>query len=87
MIPVMRAIRRLRYNRTRAVRAAAVVGSLTPLLMNVMEHRQEARAPFFRVVELTDDTEDPATWGQNFPLQHGGYLKTTDQVRTKLRRQ
>src|SRR5215216_4349721 len=29
-----------------------------------------------RVVELTDDTVDPALWGKNFPLQYDGYLRT-----------
>src|SRR5688572_25062270 len=67
-----------------AVGAAALVaiGGLA-LLVNIMEHKQEAKNPFFRVVELTDDTEDPAIWGKNFPLQHDAYLKTVDQVRTK----
>ena len=53
------------------------------LLVNIMEHKQEAKNPFFRVVELTDDTEDPAVWGKNFPLQYDAYLKTVDQVRTR----
>jgi nitrite reductase (cytochrome c-552) len=39
----------------------------TALLVNIMERKQEARNPFFRVVELSDDTEDPAVWGKNFP--------------------
>jgi len=53
------------------------------LLLNIFQRKQEARNPFFRVVELTDDTVDPAIWGKNFPLQYDGYLKTTDQVRTR----
>ena len=53
------------------------------LLINIFQRKQEARNPFFRVVELTDDTADPAIWGKNFPLQYDGYLKTTDQVRTR----
>lgn len=61
-----------------------VVGGLTALLLNVLEHKQEARNPFFRVVDLTDDTEDATTWGKNFPLQYDGYTRTTDQVRTKF---
>jgi nitrite reductase (cytochrome c-552) len=35
------------------------------------------------VVELDDDTEDPAVWGKNFPLQYDAYLRTVDQQRTK----
>jgi nitrite reductase (cytochrome c-552) len=53
------------------------------LLVNIFQRKQEARNPFFRVVELTDDTVDPSVWGKNFPLQYDGYLKTTDQVRTR----
>jgi nitrite reductase (cytochrome c-552) len=53
------------------------------LLVNIFQRKQEARNPFFRVVELTDDTVDPSIWGKNFPLQYDGYLKTVDQVRTR----
>lgn len=64
------------------VAALVAVGGLA-ILINVLERKQEARNPFFRVVELTDDTEDPAEWGKNFPLQYDDYLRTTDQVRTR----
>ena len=53
------------------------------LLMNIFERKQEARNPFFRVVELTDDTDDPAVWGKNFPLQYDDYQRTVDQERTR----
>jgi nitrite reductase (cytochrome c-552) len=68
-----------------AVAAAALVatGALTALLVNIMERKQEAKSPYFQVVELTDDTQDPAVWGKNFPLQYDSYLRTVDQVRTK----
>jgi nitrite reductase (cytochrome c-552) len=65
-----------------AVAAAAAAG-LTALLVNIFEHKQEARNPFYRVVEIDDDTTDPAVWGKNFPLQYDGYKKTVDQVRTR----
>jgi len=72
----------------RLIMAVAAVATLaatgvTALLVNIMERKQEARTTFFRVVELTDDTEDPAIWGKNFPLQYDAYLRTTDQVRTR----
>jgi nitrite reductase (cytochrome c-552) len=66
-----------------AVVAAVVAGAGIALLINIFEHKQEARNPFYRVVELTDDTVDPALWGKNFPLQYDGYRRTVDQVRTK----
>lgn len=66
-----------------AVAAAAVALAVTALLINIFEHKQEARNPFFRVVEITDETEDPAVWGKNFPMQYDGYRRTSDMVRTK----
>jgi nitrite reductase (cytochrome c-552) len=60
---------------------AAIAG--VALLTNIMERKQESRNPFFRVVELTDDTVDPEIWGKNFPLQYDGYKRTVDQTRTR----
>ena len=50
----------------------AVVATLaiTALLVNIFERKQEARNPFFRVVELDENTADPAVWGKNFPMQY-----------------
>jgi nitrite reductase (cytochrome c-552) len=62
--------------------AAAIIG--LALLTNIFERKQEARSPFFSVVELTDDTTDPAIWGKNFPLQYDSYKRTVDQVRTRF---
>jgi len=67
---------------TAAVAALAAAG-ITALLVNIFEHQQEARNVFFRVVELTDETDDPAVWGKNFPLQYDQYSRTVDQVRTR----
>lgn len=65
-----------------AVAALVAIGGLA-LLVNIMEHKQDAKNPFFRVVELTDDIEDPAIWGKNFPVQYDAYKRTVDQVRTR----
>jgi nitrite reductase (cytochrome c-552) len=64
---------------------AAAVGTLAiaALLTNIFERQQEGLNPFYRVVELTDSTTDPAVWGANFPLQYDAYLRTVDQVRTR----
>ena len=76
---------RRRRRRFLIIVAAAVLATIVGvgLLMNVFERKQEARNPFYRVVELTDDTEDPAVWGKNFPLQYDDYKRTVDQVRTR----
>ncbi|HUR34937.1 MAG TPA: ammonia-forming cytochrome c nitrite reductase subunit c552 [Vicinamibacterales bacterium] len=63
--------------------AAVAAAGVTALLVNIVERKQEARNPYFRVVALTDETEDPAIWGKNFPLQYDAYLRTIDQQRTK----
>jgi nitrite reductase (cytochrome c-552) len=66
-----------------ALVAAAAAAGVAALLVNIMERKQEARDPFFRVVELNDEIDDPAVWGKNFPFQYDGYLRTVDQVRTR----
>lgn len=67
------------------VAAAMLVGiGATALLVNIIERKQEARNPFYRVVELNDEIDDPAVWGKNFPLQYDDYLKTVDQERTRF---
>lgn len=63
---------------------AGVVFGVTALLVNIFERKQEARNPFFRVVEITDETEDAEIWGKNFPLQYDLYKKTVDMVRTRF---
>jgi nitrite reductase (cytochrome c-552) len=77
-----RKARSLRFVALVAIVVLATVAGLA-LLVNIFQRKQEARNPFFRVVELTDDTVDPSVWGKNFPLQYDDYLKTTDQVRTR----
>jgi nitrite reductase (cytochrome c-552) len=77
-----------RWSGRRFVLLTALVAILTTiggvaLLINIFERRQEARNPFYRVVELTDETEDPAVWGKNFPLQYDDYKRTVDQTRTR----
>jgi nitrite reductase (cytochrome c-552) len=77
-------------NRSKPSRLILIVGAaalatvaVAALLVNIFERKQEARNAFFRVVELDDDTEDPAIWGKNFPLQYDAYKRTVDQVRTR----
>ena len=62
--------------------AAAASLVAAALLINIFEKKQEAKNPFFRVVELDDETEDPEVWGKNFPLQYDLYRKTVDMERT-----
>jgi nitrite reductase (cytochrome c-552) len=65
------------------VASLAAIGGAA-LLVNIFERKQESKNAFFRVVELNDETDDPATWGKNFPLQYDGYKRTVDMVRTRF---
>jgi len=62
-----------------ALSFAAVAGVtvlLLALLTNIFERKQEARQPFVRVVEVSEETMDPALWGQNWPLHYDSYRRT-----------
>src|SRR5687768_5143604 len=66
-----------------AAAAALAAAGAAALLVNIFERKQEARNPFYRVVDLDEQTDDPEVWGKNFPLQYDGYRRTVDQVRTR----
>ncbi len=77
-----------RWSGTRLLGVTIVVTVLVTLgivalLVNIFERKQEARNPFYRVVDLSDEVEDPAIWGKNFPQQYDQYRRTVDQVRTR----
>jgi nitrite reductase (cytochrome c-552) len=67
-----------------AVAATLASVAALALFLNIFERKQEARAPFAQVVEITEDTGDPAEWGKNFPHQYDSYLRTVDMVRTRF---
>jgi nitrite reductase (cytochrome c-552) len=76
--------RSLRWMVVTALLAALVAVGGLALLVNIIERKQEAQNPFFRVIALDDNTTDPALWGKNFPLQYDLYRRTVDQVRTRF---
>ena len=55
----------------------------TALLTNIFQRKQEAKNPFLRLVEISEDTTDPAPWGMNWPRQYDGYRRTADISRTQ----
>ena len=68
------------------VLAAIAAIAATGLLVNIFEHRQEAKNPFYKTVELSDKIDDPATWGKNFPMQYNLYLRTKQEAGDEVRR-
>ena len=82
-------IRHQRGWTTTSVAAAIVVvafatAAITALLVNVFEKKSEARNPYVRLVEVTEDTTDPAEWGINWPKQYDSYLRTAEATRTRF---
>ncbi len=63
---------------------AVVAAAVTGLLMNIFERKQEAAAPFTPLVEVTEDTTDPAKWGVNWPKQYDSYKLTAQTTRTRF---
>jgi nitrite reductase (cytochrome c-552) len=63
--------------------AALVTVAVVALLVSIFEHKQEARNPFVRVVEIKQDTVDPEIWGKNFPLEYDRYKLTSQSKRTR----
>jgi nitrite reductase (cytochrome c-552) len=61
---------------------AVVTFGVAALLMNIAERKREASQHYVKLVEITEDTIDPAEWGKNFPRQYDGYLRTVDNERT-----
>ena len=64
--------------------AAGITILLLALLGNIARRKVEARQPFVRVVDVTEDTLDPAVWGKNWPNQFDSYQKTSLPTATKF---
>lgn len=63
---------------------AAVTAGIFALMANIAERKVEARHRYVRVVEVTEDTTDPAVWGRNWPKQYDSYKKTALPTRTRF---
>ena len=55
-----------------------VVRWRSALLTNIFQRKQEAKNPYVRLVEVNEDTTDPAPWGINWPREYDGYQRTAD---------
>jgi nitrite reductase (cytochrome c-552) len=66
------------------VLVAAATAGVTALLLNVATRKFEARTPFVRLVEVDEDTTDPAEWGKNWPKQFDTYKLTALPTRTRF---
>jgi nitrite reductase (cytochrome c-552) len=67
-----------------AAAAAGVAFGVAALLTNIFERKQEAKNPYLRLVEVTEETTDPTPWGMNWPRQLDGYRRTAEISRTRF---
>jgi nitrite reductase (cytochrome c-552) len=63
---------------------AVATALVTALLVNIFERKSEARSPYVRLTEVTEDTTDPAKWGVNWPKQYDSYLLTAQTTHTRF---
>jgi nitrite reductase (cytochrome c-552) len=61
--------------------AAAVVSAL---LVNIVERKQEAKDPYLKLVNVTEETTDPRPWGANWPREFEQYQRTVEPSRTNF---
>src|SRR3954462_326042 len=63
---------------------ALITFGIAALLTTIFWHKQEAKNPYIRFVDVDDQTTDPAQWGKNWPREYDGYMRTVDVTSTKF---
>ncbi len=56
--------------------AGVATAAVTYTLVTMFEHKQEARSPYLRIVDLDETSTDPAPWGMNWPHHFEQYKST-----------
>jgi nitrite reductase (cytochrome c-552) len=69
---------------TIGIASAVLVFVIAALLMSIFERKQEARNPYVRLVDVTEDTTDPAKWGINWAREYDDYKRTAEVTRTRF---
>src|SRR5687767_11905045 len=65
------------------VMAALAGAAIAALLLNINQRKVEAQSTVFRLVDVSENTTDPAEWGKNFQRQYDSYKRTVDQTHTE----
>ena len=82
MKDLFRRLMTLRVHAAIVVVAAVGAAMVAALLVNIFERKSEARNPYVRLVEVTEDDTDPAQWGINWPKEYDSYKLTAQTTRT-----
>ena len=75
-------MKKLYYLLVIIVIATATIGVML-LYENIARRQEEAKQVVFKLVDLNEQTIDPAQWGKNFPRQYDGYKRTAEHTGTK----
>jgi len=67
-----------------AVVAAGFAAGIAALLVNIVQRKTEAKQQFLKLVEVDENTTDPAVWGTNWPREYDSYLRTAEASRTNF---
>src|SRR5262249_36459884 len=59
---------------------ALVTYGIVALLMNISERKEESKQHYLKLVDLTEETIDPAEWGKNFPREYDSYKRTAENT-------
>lgn len=62
---------------------ALVTAGVVFMLVNIFTRKQEARNPYLKLVNVDNNTTDPAVWGTNWPKQYDQYKRTVDVTHTR----
>jgi nitrite reductase (cytochrome c-552) len=62
---------------------AAATAAVLWVQEQISRRKEESMQSVFRIVNLTEQTVDPAEWGKNFPRQYDGYRRTAERTGTK----
>jgi len=62
---------------------AGVTAGMAYLLTDIFQRKQEAKNPYLRLVNVDDNTTDPAVWATNWPRQFDTYSRTVDATHTR----
>ncbi len=66
-----------------AIILAASLVAVMFLHENIADRKAESQYTVLRVVNLDEQTVDPAEWGKNYPRQFDAYKRTVDMERTR----
>ncbi len=67
-----------------AIVCAVLVFLVAGLLTSIFERKQEARNPYVRLVEVNEETTDPAAWRANWSRQYDDYRRTAETTKTRF---